>query len=70
MFMTGSGHADELHSMLRPRKSILQAEKREARANHVKLDAEQLERLLFQLFERKVSWLFDTCPACKLWCYA
>ncbi|KAL3130788.1 General transcription factor IIF subunit 2, variant 3 [Trebouxia sp. C0009 RCD-2024] len=29
---------------------------REARANQIKLDAQQLESLLFQLFERKPSW--------------
>lgn len=32
----------------------LQAEARQAKQNQVKLDAEQLEKLLFQLFERKV----------------
>ena len=36
---------------------MLQAEKREARANQIKLDTGQLESLLFQLFERKVRQL-------------
>lgn len=36
----------------------LQTDARNARANQIKLDADQLERLLFQLFERKVSCLF------------
>lgn len=36
---------------------LVQAEKREARANQVKLDAQQLESLVFQLFERKVRQL-------------
>lgn len=34
---------------------MLQAAAREARANQIKLDAQQLESLLFQLFERKVG---------------
>ena len=38
---------------------LVQAEKREARANQVKLDAQQLESLLFQLFERKVRQLWQ-----------
>ena len=33
----------------------MQTDARNARANQVKLDADQLERLLFQLFEGKVS---------------
>lgn len=32
-----------------------QTEARNARANQIKLDSDQLERLLFQLFERKVG---------------
>ena len=34
---------------------VIQIEARDARASQVKLDSEQLERLLFQLFERKVG---------------
>ncbi len=33
----------------------MQAEAKRARADQIKLDSEQLERLLFQLFERKVG---------------
>ncbi len=33
----------------------MQAEAKKARADQIKLDSEQLERLLFQLFERKVG---------------
>ena len=39
----------------------LQAEARQAKQNQVKLDAEQLEKLLFQLFERKVKRLTLLC---------
>ena len=42
---------------------MLQAAAREARANQIKLDAQQLETLLFQLFERKVGQQ----KSCLLW---
>ncbi|KAL0037560.1 hypothetical protein WJX77_002464 [Trebouxia sp. C0004] len=38
-------------------------EARNARANQIKLDTEQLERLLFQLFERKPSWKMNDLRA-------
>lgn len=38
-------------------------EARDARASQVKLDSEQLERLLFQLFERKPSWKMNELRA-------
>ena len=34
--------------------ACLQAEARQAKQSQIKLDAEQLEKLLFRLFERKV----------------
>ncbi len=41
---------------------FMQTEAKNARANQIKLDSEQLERLLFQLFERKVGPLpSSTC---------
>ncbi|KAL0041711.1 hypothetical protein WJX79_001848 [Trebouxia sp. C0005] len=38
-------------------------EARNARANQIKLDSDQLERLLFQLFERKPSWKMNDLRA-------
>lgn len=51
----GGLHAEESVSQLMGEwHGMLQAAAREARANQIKLDAQQLESLLFQLFERKV----------------
>ena len=49
----------------------MQTDARNARVNQVKLDADQLERLLFQLFEGKVSILGRSqmillVPACRI----
>ena len=41
-----------------------QIEAKNARASQIKLDAEQLERLLFQLFERKVHPLPSLTARC------
>lgn len=67
MFMGSEGHKQEgargheepisFVILILDATSWVQAEKREARANQVKLDAQQLESLLFQLFERKVRQL-------------
>ncbi len=42
----------------------MQAEAKKARADQIKLDSEQLERLLFQLFERKVGPLPSSITSC------